>query len=191
MLCSEPSFLFGEMPGTHALDNLDAAQFLCKGVTMKRVFFFLFGLVLLFSACTPKPAPVTVTVYFTNIERYAVGTEPYEDPVARTVALAGSLPETVLLQLFLGPTPEEKGRGLDAILNGTTGFSKLTIQDGIARVYLTGKCNSGGATYTISNLIFANLAQFSEVRWIKIYDENGETETPDGQTSSIPLCLEP
>jgi hypothetical protein len=56
---------------------------------------------------------------------------------------------------------------------------------------LTGKCNSNGGTYTISNLIFANLAQFPEIRWIKIYDEKGETETPEGQTSSIPFCLEP
>jgi hypothetical protein len=158
---------------------------------MKSAFFFLAGLAMLVSACTPKPAPVTITVYFTNVNRYAVGTEPYEDPVTRTVRMTGPLPETVLTQLFLGPTPEEKALGLDAILSGTTGFSKLTIQDGIARVYLTGKCNSGGATYTVSNLIFANLAQFSEVRRVKIYDENDETETPAGQTSSIPLCLEP
>jgi hypothetical protein len=151
----------------------------------------LIGLLLLVCACSAKPTPVTVSIYFTNVDRYAVGTEPYEDAVTRTVAPTGSLPETVLTQLFLGPTAEEKGRGLDIFRSGTTGFSKLTIQDGIARVYLTGKCNSGGATYTIGSLIFANLAQFPDVRWVKIYDENGETETPDGQTSSIPVCLEP
>ena len=105
--------------------------------------------------------------------------------------MTGSQPEMVLTQLFLGPTAIEKTQGLDAIFSGTTGFKKLTVEDGIARVYLTGKCNSGGATYTISNLIFANLAQFPDIHWIKIYDENGETETPDGQISSIPLCLEP
>ena len=158
---------------------------------MHRPFFLLLGLFLLISACTPKPATVKLMVYFTNINRYTVGTEPYEDPITRMVPVAGSLPEMVLSQLFLGPTPEEKAQGLDAILSGTTGFSKLTIQGGVARVYLTGKCKSGGSTYTIANLIFANLAQFSEIRWIKIYDENGETEAPDGQTSSIPVCLEP
>jgi hypothetical protein len=151
----------------------------------------LAGLILITSACTPKPATVTLTVYFTNTDRYAIGTEPYEDAVMRTVPLTGSLPEMTLTQVFLGPTPEEKTQGLDVILNGTTGFSKLTIQAGVARVYLTGKCNSGGATYTIGNLIFANLAQFPEIRWVKIYDEKGETETPEGQTSSIPFCLEP
>jgi hypothetical protein len=158
---------------------------------MKITTLVLAGLLLLACACNPSPTPVTVTVYFTNMDRYAVGTEPYEDAVMRTVPLTGSLPEMVLRQLFLGPTPQEKARGLETVLSGTTGFSKLTIDDGMARVYLTGKCNSGGATYTIGNLIFANLAQFPEIRWIKIYDENGQTETPDGQTSSIPFCLEP
>jgi hypothetical protein len=158
---------------------------------MKRSLILLAGLVLLISACTPKPATVSLTVYFTNINRYAIGTEPYEDPVTRTVPKTGSLPEMVLKQVFIGPTSAEKAQGLDVILSGTTGFSKLTIEDGVARVYLTGKCNSRGATYTIGNLIFANLAQYPEIRWVKIYDENGETETPTGQTSSIPICLEP
>ncbi|MFA5873223.1 MAG: hypothetical protein WC832_04595, partial [Anaerolineales bacterium] len=59
------------------------------------------------------------------------------------------------------------------------------------RVYLTGTCASQGATYTIANLIYANLKQFPEIQWIKIYDQNNETETPDGQSGSIPFCLEP
>jgi hypothetical protein len=158
---------------------------------MNRLVNILAGLILLVSACTPKPSPVTLTVYFTNVNRYAVGTEPYEDPVTRTVPVTASLPELTIKQLFLGPTPQEEAQGLDLILSGTTGFSKLSVQNGIARLYLTGKCNSGGATYTIGNLVFANLAQFPEIRWIKIFDENGQTETPGGQTSSIPICLEP
>jgi hypothetical protein len=158
---------------------------------MKHLIIMLAGLLLLISGCTPKPAPVKVTVYFSNLNRYAVGTEPYEDAVTRTVPMSGSLPETVLTQLFLGPTPDEKARGLDIVLSGTTGYKQMSVTDGVARIYLTGKCNSGGSTYTISNLIFANLAQFSEIKSIKIYDESGQTENPDGQTSSIPLCLEP
>jgi hypothetical protein len=158
---------------------------------MKRTIVLLAGLAWLVCACASKPATVSVTVYFTNVNRYAVGTEPYEDPVTRTIPETASLPELTLRQVFLGPTADEKALGLETVLSGTTGFSKLTIDDGIARIYLTGKCNSGGATYTIANLIFANLAQFPEIQWIKIYDENGQTETPDGQTSSIPICLEP
>lgn len=137
------------------------------------------------------PPTVLLTIYFTDVARYQVGTEPYETAVTRTVPAPDSFPEAVLTQLFLGPTEAEKAQGLDVILSGTTGFSKLTIEAGIARVYLTGTCASNGASYTIANLIYANLNQFPEIQWIKIYDQNNETETPDGQSSSIPFCLEP
>ncbi len=140
---------------------------------------------------TDASPEVTLTVYFTDTARYAVGTEPYETAVMRVVPAPASLPEAVLTQLFLGPTDDEKAQGLAVVLTGATGFSSLTIENGVARVYLTGTCNSQGATYTIGNLIAANLKQFPEIQWVKIYDQNGETETPDGQSSSIPFCLEP
>jgi hypothetical protein len=140
---------------------------------------------------TNAPTTVLLTVYFTDMARYQVGTEPYEAAVTRRVPPPASLPEAVLTQLFLGPSQLEMAQGLEVVLSGTTGFSKLTIGNGIARVYLTGKCNSKGATYTIANLIGANLKPFPEIQWIKIYDQNGETETPDGQRDSIPFCLEP
>jgi len=168
---------------------------------MRRSIFPLAALVLAILSCiTPgQQAPtstipsstVTLTVYFTDIARYEIGTEPYETAVTRTVPVPASLPEAVLTQLFLGPTEAEISAGLEVILSGTTGFSNLTIENGVARVYLTGTCASQGSTYTIANLIFANLNHFPEIRWIKIYDQNGETETPDGQSSSIPFCLEP
>ena len=123
--------------------------------------------------------------------QYQVGTEPYETAVNRLVPMPESLPEAVLTQLFLGPTEAEKAQGLDVVLSGATGFNKFALEDGVARVYLDGVCTSNGATYTIGNLIFANLAQFPEIQWIKIYDQNNETETPEGQSSSIPFCLEP
>jgi hypothetical protein len=163
---------------------------------MQRTFLALLSILLL-AACrppvpiTPTPVMVPLTVYFTNLPNYQVGIEPYETAVIRTVPAPASLPEAVLTQLFLGPSPEEKAQGLDVVLSGTTSFSSLVIQGGVAHVYLEGECASKGATYTISNLIFANLAQFPEIQWIKIYDQNGETETPDGQSSSIPFCLEP
>jgi hypothetical protein len=134
---------------------------------------------------------VTLTIYFTDTTRYQVGTEPYETAVMRTVPAPASLPEAVLTQLFLGPTEEEKAQGLAVILSGTTGFSNLTVENGVARIYMTGTCASQGATYTIANLIFANLKQFPDIQWAKIYDQNNETETPDGQSDSIPFCLEP
>jgi len=158
---------------------------------MRRLTLLLAGLVLLLSACSPRPAPVKVTVYFTNLSRFEVGTEPYEDPVTRSVTPKGSLPETVLSELFLGPTPQEKAQGLELFSSGTTGYKRFSVVDGVARVYLTGTCNSKGSTYTIANLIGANLAQFPEIKAIKIYDENGKTESPEGQSGSIPICLEP
>jgi len=137
------------------------------------------------------PVEVTVTVFFTDVARFQVGTEPYETPVTRIIPVPASLPAAVLTQMFLGPTETEKTNGLAAYFSGTNGFSKLTIENGVARVYLTGTCNSQGGTYTIANLIETNLKQFPEIQWIKIYDQNGETENPDGQTGSIPYCLEP
>jgi hypothetical protein len=170
---------------------------------MKRIIPILVVLLLAGLACSlpasPTPAPttpataatVTVTVYFQDINKFAVGTEPYEVAVSRTIPASDNLPRSVLEQLFLGPTSAEQALGLNLVLSGSTGFSQLQVEGGIARVYLTGVCNSGGSTYTIGNLIFANLAQFPEIQAVKIYDQNGETETPDGVSGSIPFCLEP
>jgi len=168
---------------------------------MRRLFFPILVLTLAILVCgiPGSPAPtesvppktVTLSIYFTDVARYQVGTEPYEKAVTRTVPAPSSLPEAVLTQLFLGPTEVEKNQGLAVFMSGTTGFSNLTIEAGIARVYLTGTCASLGASYTIANLIYANLIQFPEIQWIKIYDQNNETETPDGQSGSIPFCLEP
>ena len=161
---------------------------------MRRLIFPILLLTMAVQACSNpvSPAPtVTLTVYFTDVARYQVGTEPYEIAVTRVIPAPASLPEAVLAQMFLGPTEAEKSQGLALILSGTTGFSSLTIEDGIVRVYLTGVCASQGASYSIANLIYANLKQFPEIQWIKIYDQNNGTETPNGQSSSIPFCLEP
>lgn len=140
---------------------------------------------------TPTPALTTITVYFTNQDRYSIGTLPYEDAVTRIIPVPESLPEAVIKQLFIGPTADEQALGLVVVLSGTTGFSKFVVNNGVAHIYLTGTCHSNGATYTIASLISKNLEQFAQIQWIKIYDENGETETPEGQSSSIPFCLEP
>ncbi|MGD8456151.1 MAG: GerMN domain-containing protein [Anaerolineales bacterium] len=134
---------------------------------------------------------VTVTVYFTDQTRYAVGQEPDEVGVTREVLASQYLPEVVLEELFLGPTPEEQTQGLMAVYSGSTGFNSLVVEDGVAHVYLAGQCNSEGATYTIANLLVVNLKQFDTIEYVKVYDENEKTEVPDGQSDSIPFCLEP
>jgi Sporulation and spore germination len=135
--------------------------------------------------------PMAVTVYFLDNARYAVGTEPYEVAVTRTISTPASVPQVVLLQLFAGPTATEQAAGLRLVASGTNGFSDFRIENGVAYVRLTGTCSSGGSTYTIANLIMKNLKQFAEIQYVKIYDENGGTETPSGQSDSIPACLEP
>ncbi len=140
---------------------------------------------------TPTPKLVAITVYFTDSNRYAVGTPPFEAAVTRTVPASANLAEAVLLAFFDGPTLEEGEQGLEAITSGFDGFSVLVIEDGIARLYLRGECASLGATYTVAQPIMKNLLQFPEVLYVKIYDENGETEIPEGDSNSIPFCLEP
>ncbi|MGE5527933.1 MAG: GerMN domain-containing protein [Patescibacteria group bacterium] len=139
----------------------------------------------------PAPAQARITVYFTDTRRFAEGTPPFEVPVTRLVPATADLPTATLAEFYKGPTPSERQQGLEAVKSGTTGFSKLTVADGIARVYLTGPCSSGGATYTVAQPIFKNLLQYPEIRYVKIYDANGETEEPEGPSNSIPFCLEP
>ena len=122
---------------------------------------------------------------------YAAGTPPFEVAVTRLVPSSSNLPEAVLLAFFEGSTNEEREQGLEAITSGFDGVGSLIIEDGIARVYLTGVCASMGATYTVAQPIMQNLLQFPEVSYVKIYDENGETGVPEGETNSIPFCLEP
>ena len=94
-------------------------------------------------------------------------------------------------RLFAGPAQEEIAQRLRFVNSDATGFSNLSIVDGIARVRLTGGCSSHGSTFTVAGEIFPTLKQFSAVRWVKIYDPQGTTERPTGQTDSIPECLEP
>lgn len=139
----------------------------------------------------PTPETVPIMVYFTDSKRYAVGTPPFEVGVARMAPVGASLPEAVLKAFFEGPTDAERTQGLEAITSGFTGFEALVIEDGIARVYLQGECTSMGATYTVAQPIMTNLLQFAEIDYVKVYDENGETEQATGEVNSIPFCLEP
>lgn len=146
------------------------------------------------TATTPaptEPAQVPVQVYFTDRNRFQDGTAPFEVAVERLVPATANLPEAVLQEYFKGPTEAEQAQGLEAITSGFTGFSSLEVKDGIARLYLTGPCTSHGAAYTVAGPLMTNLLQFEEIRAVKIYDAEGVTEEPEGETNSIPPCLEP
>jgi hypothetical protein len=116
-------------------------------------------------------------------------------PPAARAAIRPVIPPAVafgaLQRLYAGPTQPELAAGLRFITSQTTGFTKVTISDRVARVYLTGGCNSGGSTFTVANEIIPTLKQFSSVRWVKIYSPYGRTQRPTGHSDSIPACLEP
>ena len=140
---------------------------------------------------TATPQYTLANVFFVDKNRLNNGEPPYEVAGVRWV-LSNNVPANVLTQFFIGPGATEKYTyGWIAIYSGATGYSKLEVADGIARVYLKGQCNSQGATYTVANLLRANLKQFTYIQYVKIYDQNGNTEIPDGNQDSIPACLEP
>jgi Fe-S cluster biogenesis protein NfuA len=135
---------------------------------------------------TPTPLYTLLRVYFyQNMSLLEVFGK-------RWAASSANLPKFVLDQYFKGPGYTEKYTyGWVAVYSGATGYSKLDVADGIARVYLTGQCNSQGSTFTIAQPLKDTLKQFSYIQFVKIYDQNGNTEVPDGPQDSIPACLEP
>ena len=129
-------------------------------------------------------------VFFFNRDRFVANNEPFF--TARLRPVRPTSPATgVLDRLFAGPLAAEHADGLRLVRSGATGFSNLTIDHGVARVRLTGGCNSRGSTVTIAGEIMPTLKQFDSVRWVKIFDPAGHTERPAGHTDSIPACLEP
>ncbi len=129
-------------------------------------------------------------VWFFNERRYLANTEPFFTPVLRPVR--PWTPATgVMDRTFAGPTAREYAHGLRRLTSKATGFTRLRISDGVARVQLTGGCSSGGSTVTIAGEIMPSLRQFATVDHVKIYDPLGRTARPWGHTDSIPECLEP
>jgi hypothetical protein len=134
---------------------------------------------------------ILTEIYFVDSPAFAIGVEPYVRAVLRPV-LPPSVARRSLEWLFAGPTPAELSGGLNFVSSDATGFSSITIgSNRVARVRLTGGANSQGSTLTIAAEIFPTLRQFQSVDWVKIYDPNGQTQVPNGQSDSIPAGLEP
>ena len=107
-------------------------------------------------------------------------------------ARTNALPQTALNEYFKGPGATERfSFGWIALYNGFTGYSRLEIRDSVAHVFLEGTCTPDGRDFNIADLITLNLKQFSDIQFVKIYDENGQTQTPDGLSDSVPACLAP
>jgi len=126
-----------------------------------------------------------------NKYRYDNNLPPFERTGVRW-ARTNNILGTVLDEYFKGPGATEKySYGWINLTNGFTGYSKLEVTNGVVNIYLKGTCDRAGATYTIANLLTYNLKQFSEVKFVKIHDENGSTQDPNGLSDSIPACLQP
>lgn len=133
---------------------------------------------------------VTRRVFFFNVDNFVDNEDPFFMPVLRPVR-AGTPATGVMDRLFAGPLDRERARGLRLLRSHAQDFADLAIQDGIARVRLTGGCDSDGSTVTIAGEIMPTLRQFDTVDWVKIYDPAGTTGTPNGASDSMPECLEP
>jgi hypothetical protein len=129
-------------------------------------------------------------VYFVSRYRFENNLTPFESAGVRW-ARTNNLFGTVLDEYFKGPGAQERSYGWIALYNGFTGYDRYDVRDGVMHIYLTGTCDRAGQTYTIADLLMLNLKQFSEIRFVKIYDENGNTQSPGGLSDSIPACLQP
>jgi hypothetical protein len=129
-------------------------------------------------------------VFFFHRDNFVDNVEPFFIPVLRPVR--PSSPATgVMDRLFAGPLAAEQADGLRLLRSHATGYADLVIADGVARVRLTGGCNSDGSTVTVAREVMPTLRQFASVEWVKILDPAGNTGDPTGNSDSMPACLEP
>ena len=131
-----------------------------------------------------------VLVFFVDQPAFEEGVPPFTVAVKRRVAGA-NVAQGALDALFDGPTAGESRDGLRLVASGAAGVSDVRIEEGVAHVQLAGGCSSGGSTLTVAEEITRTMLQFAEVRAVKIYDPQGNTESPDSPGDSIPVCLEP
>jgi len=140
---------------------------------------------------SPTPQYVKINLYFVNRFRYTNNLPPFEVAGVRWVRSNNVYP-ALLDEYFKGPGATEKFTyGWINLTNGFTGYDRFELINGVAHIYLKGTCDRAGATYTIANLLTYNFKQFPEVDFVKIYDENGSTQSPVGFVDSIPACLQP
>jgi len=140
---------------------------------------------------TSTPQWKLVKVYFVGGYAYRNGIPPFERAGVRW-ARTNDLYGAVLDEYFKGPGYTEKySYGWIALYNGFDGYERVDIQGNVAHVYLKGTCDRANAAYTIADLLLLNMKQFPEIQFVKIYDETGLTENPNGAGDSIPACLQP
>jgi uncharacterized protein YjbI with pentapeptide repeats len=128
-------------------------------------------------------------VFLFDERRIATGIPPLTAPVFRDVSAYDPAAQA-LEWLFAAPI-REPDLGLVFIDSEATGFKDFTIVDGVARLTLTGGCDSKGSTFAVDTQIHATLTQFPDIEFVKIFDPSGQTADPDGRSDSAPDCLQP
>ena len=131
-------------------------------------------------------------VYFGDRRKIADNIDPPVTAVERRLAKP-AVASAALQELFKGPNEAERERGLVFVDSHATGFADLRVSEWkVAHIRLLGPISGdGSAVITIASEIMPTLKQFTTVDWVKIYDEDGKTELPDGPEDSIPEQLEP
>lgn len=131
-------------------------------------------------------------VYFADEQKITAGIDPPVTAAQRRLTKP-AVARSALDEMFKGPNQPESARGLMFVSSHATGYADLRVDtDKVAHVRLLGPISSdGSAVITIASQIVPTLKQFATVDWVKIYDEDGKTEQPDGLVDSIPEQLEP
>jgi hypothetical protein len=132
-----------------------------------------------------------INVYFTDNRKLIAGQLPYEVAVPRFALSSKDRVRAVLDEFFKGPGDVERNKGLTSVLNGFTGYTRLVFANGGVHIYLAGNCQSNGTLYNIARPLMANIKQFPEILFVKIYDQLGHTREPAARIDSIPACLDP
>ena len=126
---------------------------------------------------TRTPLYIRIKVYFTDDDRLIAGQLPYEVPVTRLVPSSKNVVNSVLDEFFKGPGDVERNQGLAVINNGFTGYSKVVLANG------GGVCLSDGKLPAEWDAIYrrplmVKFKQFPEIKFVKIYDQFGNTLQP-------------
>lgn len=133
----------------------------------------------------------TISIFFLDQTKIKTQATPIETEVKRETK--GSHPwQTILQSIFQGPTPEEKKAGLFVETNGENDASlNFDPKTGAMTIKLSGKCKAS-AGYNLGDVLLKNFGQFSEVKKLRVFDEKGKTDLPEGDDrNSFPTCFQP
>lgn len=136
----------------------------------------------------PNVPKVATQLYFVDQGKFDKGEQDYWVAVTREVG-AKAPAKNAVWNLFKGPNPEEKKKGLTFFSSQAIGFQGFSIEGDTATLQLRGGCNSNGSTVTIYDHLSKTLKGFPEIEHVRIVgpDESVPTEKGDHR----PACLEP